>query len=150
MALTLTGPDADSLCTVAEADLYHDARGNSGSWTQLETPRKEECLRAAYDYLVGEFRSQWPQGVEFGYLADGSVASGARRSCALLALIATTGELDPEITPQEIESEVGPIKSKFAAAANGGRRIFPAVVRLMTPYLVIPQSNPFSVKLVRA
>lgn len=145
MALEVPG---ESLCSVADADLYHDGRGNAATWTALEKSRKEQLLRQAYDYLYGEYASAWPAGVPFGMLADESIAKGARDACAVLALKAKDGPLDPEITPQVIEKETGPIKKKFAEAANGGRRTFPDVARLIGPYL--PPIVRGSVPLVRA
>lgn len=146
--LTLIGPDADSLCSVEDADTWHTARGNVAEWLPLEMTRKEELLRKAYDYLRGEFASQWPAGVEFG-IENGTVARGARAACALLALIAKDGELDPEVEPQVVESTVGPITDKFAKRTSE-RRIFPAVERLMSPHLVdLTPANPFSISLRR-
>ena len=140
----------ESLCTVAEADDYHAKRGNSAQWNVLDPDTKEAHLRNAFDYLYNEYAPAWPATFGFGLLEDGTIAPGARTACAVLALLATYGELDPEVTPQEIETELGPIKSKYAARENGGRRIFPAVVRLMAPYLAESEVNPYSAKLVRA
>lgn len=149
--MTLEVP-TESLCTVTEADAWHDARGNTAAWTALDRDRKEPLLRQAFDYLIGEFADQWPAGQTFGLLADDLVAPGARNACAYLALVAKDGPLDPEIGPQLVESTVGPITDKFAKREGDGRRRFPAVERLMAPHLadLAATVNPFSVKLVRS
>lgn len=145
----------ESLCTVAEADAWHEGRGNIAEWETLETTRKEQLLRQAFDWLIGEYRSQWPAGVTFGTVApivDGdppTIAPGARAACAVLALIAKYGDLDPEVTPQLIESTVGPLTDKFAKRTTD-RRFFPAVQRLMWPHLAeVTPRNPWSVPMRR-
>lgn len=140
--------DAETLCTVAEADLYHDARGNAGAWSSLDTDRKEQLLRAAYDYLRPEYIDRWPAGEPFG-VADGAVPRDMKFASALLALKAKVGPLDPEIKAQKIESEVGPIKSKFAELKNPRRR-FPDVDALVRRYLAdTGTGSPFMVRLGR-
>lgn len=144
--MALTVPD-ESLCTVAEANAYHESRGNIAAWA-METEHKEQLLRAAYDYLVSEYGACWAPDLPFGYDAAGAIPARVKQASALLALRAKDGPLDPEITPQKIESEVGPIKSKFAARENGGRRKFPDVARLVGPYLAPVKA--YSIPLVRA
>jgi hypothetical protein len=139
----------DTLATVAEANCYHACRSTGVAWAPLTDERKQQLLREAFDYLRGEYGQVWTAGVPFGVLADGvTVALGARDACSLLALRALAGPLDPEMQPQVIESTLGPITKKYAAAPNNGRRTFPDVGRLMGPYL-----SPIvrgSVPLVRA
>ena len=48
---------ADSLCTVAQADAFHAARGNT-LWAPLTTPEKEQALRRATDYMA-VYSSRW-------------------------------------------------------------------------------------------
>jgi hypothetical protein len=150
MALNTTpGDSAESLCTVAEADAYHTARGTMVRWSPLDTEHKEQLLRDAYTYLHGEFWSAWNSAVPFGTLPDGvTVARGAREACAVLALRRLDGPLDPELTPQAIEETIGPITTKYAAAPNNGRRTMPDIARMMGPYL--PPIVRGSVPLVRA
>lgn len=133
--MALTVPD-ESLASVTEANCYHAKRG-APAWEALDVARKEQLLRQAFDYLRGEYAPAWPVDQSFGLLADGvTVALGARDACALLALRALAGPLDPEIKAQAIEKTVGPLTTKYAEAPNGGRRGFPDVGRLMGPYLV--------------
>lgn len=144
--MPLTVPE-DSLATVAEADAYHEARGNISAWMPLETTHKEQLLRQALDYLRGEYAGRWPAVDAFGTMDGGVIAAGARNACALLALAALDGPLDPEVTPQALKTEVGPIKSEFAT--TDGRRKFPAVAALMRPYLM-SYAPSYSIPLVRS
>lgn len=147
--ITTPGDSAESLCTVAEADAYHLARGTMTRWSPLDTERKEQLLRDAYAYLHGEFWGAWDSAVPFGTLADGvTVAKGAREACAVLALRALDGPLDPELAPQAIEETIGPITTKYATAPNSGRRMMPDIARMVAPYL--PPIVRGSVPLVRA
>ena len=153
MALNTTpGDECESLCTVNEANDYHTKRGNVAAWMPLETTRKEELLRDAYDWLLGVYRSRWPSGELFGTVAgvpDPVIMKGARDSCALLALYRLDGPLDAEVAPQVTEQTVGPITTKYANATPAAtRRQFPDVARLMAPYLVA--IDRYSVPLVRA
>ena len=43
--------DADSYCSQADADAYHDDRGN-GAWALLDSDAKDAALRKATDYMV--------------------------------------------------------------------------------------------------
>lgn len=139
----------DTLATLAEANCYHACRSTGAAWAPLTDERKQQLLREAFDYLRGQYGPVWTAGVPFGVLADGvTVATGARDACALLALRALSGPLDPELKAQKTEVSVGPITTKYADAPNGGRRTFPDVGRLIGPYL--PPIVRGSVKLVRA
>jgi hypothetical protein len=146
--ITTPGPDCESLCSVDDANTYHELRGNIARWSPLENTRKEQLLRLGYEWLYGRYWARWPAGEVFGTAAGvpDIVMRGARDACALLALYALDGPLDPEPTPQVLEQDVGPIKTKYAQV-EGGRQ-FPDVARLMAPYLV--KSNPYSIPLRRA
>jgi hypothetical protein len=50
--------DAESYASVTEVDTYHSNRGNS-LWATLSTANKEEALRRATDYMIGEYRMKW-------------------------------------------------------------------------------------------
>jgi hypothetical protein len=149
MALNTTpGDDCESLCTVAEANDYHEKRGNVAAWVTLETTRKEELLRDAYDFLLGVYCKQWPETETFGTVG-GVIMRGARDACARLALHRLDGPLDAEIAPQVTEQTVGPITTKYAAKpVTASRRQYPDVARLMAPYLV--PLNVFSIRMIRA
>ena len=49
---------AESYVSVADADTYHDKRGNT-AWVTLTTAQKERLLRIATDYMVAVYRLRW-------------------------------------------------------------------------------------------
>jgi hypothetical protein len=49
---------ANSYITLANADAYHDARGNS-TWIDAEEKEREEALIKATDYLIQKYRNCW-------------------------------------------------------------------------------------------
>lgn len=153
MALDITpGPSCESLCSVAQATAYHDSRGNSIAWGELGPTQQEVKLRAAYDWLYGEYAALWPDDLEFG-ATDllGTIPPRVRDASALLALYAIEGPLDapPDTSPQLVEKTVGPLTKKYAVQDKPQRRTFPDVARMIAPYLVAAP-NPYSAKLVRS
>lgn len=146
--MPLLVPD-ESLATVAEANAYHESRGNVAAWSPLDTERKEQLLRNGYDYLLALYGGRWPADAPFGTLA-GAVPDGMRKAAAIMALKAKAGDLLPEVKPQKISTKVGPITSEYAqtAPADGIRR-FPEIERLVAPFLA-PTPNPYMAKLERS
>lgn len=145
MALTVP---TESLASIAQADAYHEARGNIEAWMPLENTRKEQLLRSSYDYLFAVYAMEWPAGVAFGTTDGLLVPDKVRDACSILALRAKAGELMPELKQQKTEVTVGPITTKLSQLDTGGLRVFPDIERLMAPYLA-PRGNPYTATLVR-
>lgn len=140
MALDTTpGPDCESLCSVANADAYHESRGNTAEWSVLDQTRKEQLLRGAYDWLLGRYVMTWPAGLAFGAMdTEGTVPRLVRDACARLALYGMAEPLDAAVEPQVVEETVGPITTKFAKAADApATRAFPDVDLMLQPYLAV-------------
>lgn len=154
MALDINpGPGCESLCSLADADRYHEGRGNN-AWPPLEPTRKEQLLRTAYDYMLGLYAPRWPAELAFGAVDDlGEVPPRVRDACARLALYALEGPLDGERAPQVVEETVGPLTTKYAkldpVPEGDNRRSFPDVAAMIGPHLV-PAGNPYVAKLTRA
>lgn len=146
--MTLLVPD-ESLATVAEANAYHEGRGNVAAWAPLETENKEQLLRRAYDYLFAVYGSQWAADVAFG-TAGGAIPASMVKASAILALKAKAGDLLPEAKAQKLRVKVGPIETEYAQseAAPDGVRRFPEIDRLVGPFLA-PAPSPYSIKLGR-
>lgn len=151
MALNTTpGPECESLCTVAAADAYHEARGNAATWMLFDQTRKEELLRRAYDDLMPRYLARWPTPWEFGAIdADGGVPRLVRDANALLALYAASGPLDAQVSPQVTEKTIGPITTKYANAGAATRREFPDVDRMIAPFLAPVPARPLTIPLRR-
>jgi hypothetical protein len=133
---------AESLASVADADLYHTNRGNT-SWTGV-TATKEAALRRATDYMQQTYRQRWKgyrkdavQALDwprtFVYLEEfvhGAVGTfpflvpdtivplEVKNACCELALRALSGELSPDIGRQAISKAVGPIRVEYDKASQ--------------------------------
>lgn len=151
MALNTTpGPDCESLCSVADADAYHERRGAGATWLVLDQTRKEELLRRAYDDLMPRYVLRWPTLWAFGAIdADGTVPRLMREANALLALYAASGPLDAPVSPQVVEKTIGPLTTKYANAGAATRREFPDVDRMIAPFLAPLLARPFTIPLRR-
>jgi hypothetical protein len=135
--------DAESYLSVAAADTYHAAFGNS-AWTGAEVAVKEAALRRATQYLdaryawAGEPLTQtqalaWPRVI--ADLPFAKYAWPVKRvcdACAELALRALSGALFTDQLDAQIKSErVGPIEVEYATGANGGQTRFAVVDDLL-------------------
>lgn len=154
MALTVeTGAgltNADSYISVADADAYHAARGNT-DWDALDsTDDKEPALRRATDFLTAEYRNRW-QGARMtatqaldwprsgvyvdGYLLDDdALPTDIANACAELALRSSANDLSPDVERLQESVKVGPIEVKYAAGSSAAT-LFRAVQNRLAPYL---------------
>lgn len=130
--------DAESLCSVAQADTYHAGRANS-SWASLTTLEKEASLRRATDYMT-IYRLKWKgvrvsstqaldwprydvrlEDVGFGryttLVPSNTVPAEVVKATAEMALKAAASELAPDIERVVIEETIGPITTKYAPGA---------------------------------
>lgn len=131
--------DAESYATVAEADVYHAARGNAG-WAALATDAKEKKLRLATDFMGQAYGQSWAgyrttttQALDWpryevpmrdvwgcAYLPSDQVPAVVRNACITLAFKAASGDLAPDVQPEGsvIEETVGPITVKRAETSR--------------------------------
>lgn len=169
MALIVETGTADSTseayASVAFADAYHAAIGNN-LWSALQLVEKEQALRRATMFMGQYYRSQW-KGLRVSYtqaldwprygvqLADlgpydvimpDVVPLLVQNANAELALIASAGPLNPNLT-QSVESvQVGPIKKVYDKSSPQGVRYI-AISDILRPLL--HSSNGAFVKLRR-
>lgn len=155
--------DANSLCSVGDADAYHDGRESEATWEALTQARKEQALRDATEYMAGygprwqglrvsgEQALDWPRaGVTahgFAVRAD-LVPRAVRDACALLAFKSLTGPLLRDQTggPAKVRTKIGPIETEYAQGVTAGPQ-FPAVAFMLAPFF--SNRNPYAVKLER-
>ena len=162
--ITETGaglPDAESHCTVAFADQYHEQRANTG-WIGLEPVQKEAYLRRATEYMLGVYRERWrgarvtdtqaldwPRtGVIVGPfpVATDVVPVEVQKACAILALKAIKGDLDPDPTQAVKRTKVDVIEKEYFEPAAALKR-HKVVDDLLAPFLA---GSSMQVRLVRA
>lgn len=137
--------NAESLASVAFADTYHAARGNS-AWTGIASVEtKEQLLRKATDYAVNTYAGAWAgvtvsstQSLPFPRLVS-SVNIGLpvsiQQAIAELALSAKTSPLMPNITRGKKRVKVGPIEVEYDGTSSVATAFVNASLRF-APYLV--------------
>lgn len=123
---------AESLCSVAFADAYHAARGNT-AWAAKTLEQKEQALRLGTDYLEQHYgtrlagirqftiqalafpRYEMPRkgGFKGEYWAIGAVPLPVAQACAEMALRAGAAPLSPDIGRLKKSVTVGPIKTEY-------------------------------------
>lgn len=136
--------NADSYVSVADADAYHEARGNT-VWATLALERKEQLLRIASDYITYIFGPSfigvrykatqslaWPRYSSTDYtLFELGVPREIKEATAELALVANSTSLMPNQTTMRKKSvKVGPIAVEYDASSWTGPRFVAATSRL--------------------
>jgi len=153
--------DAESYCAVSFADQYHAERGNT-AWDGLESTQKEANLRVATEYMLTTYREKWKgtrttstQALDWPRvevvvdkfeLAGDVVPAEVRKACAILALKAIKGELDPDPTPAVKRTKVDVLEKEYFEPSAKARP-HKAVDDLLQPFLAGMSMN---VRLVRA
>ncbi|HWS73670.1 MAG TPA: DnaT-like ssDNA-binding protein [Quisquiliibacterium sp.] len=141
--------DAESYITVADADTYHAARGNT-AWASLSTGSKEAALRKATDYMTGAYQGRWKgeratsaQALDWprtgavanGYeVASDAVPAAVARACAELALRASAADLSPDLERGVRRERVDVIETEYDTTSPQATR-YRAVDQLLAAYL---------------
>lgn len=145
--------DADSYVSVAYADTYHAHYGNA-AWYLLAGEEKEQLLRRATRHMSEVYRGRWrgsrlsnsqalcwprqnvvvdDMGIPF-VVDYHTIPSDVKAACCLLALRASSAELNPDLEPQAISESIGRLSVTYAQGANQQVR-FKQVDDLLKPYL---------------
>lgn len=136
------GPLADSFASVAQADTFHESRGND-DWTALTETRKEQLLRQGTDYMTGTYRRRWIDGV--GDLETDPVPPALANACAILALRASAAPLAPDLDTPVTSEQVDAIRVTYAEGARQTVQ-FTEVDNMLAAYLL---GYSISIQLVR-
>lgn len=155
---------SESYASVAFCDAYHSDRGNA-SWAGLTTSAKEQALRKATDDMMQKFRGKW-QGIrstltqaldwprlhvivdEIRLIENNIVPTEVQAACAMLALVASTEDLNPAIGRVKDAVTVGPLSVTYSKSSAINTR-YVAVEMLLEP-LLIPGSGGAASRAVRA
>lgn len=157
--ITETGaglPDAESLCSVADALAYHAARGIT-TWATLTTTEQEQALRRGTAYMGQVYRMRWAgvrttdvqaldwprydvprtdgPGAFYGgsYYPSDAVPTEVRNACAEAALRAAAGELAPDVGRVTTREKVGPLEVEYGPGVAWVR--YRAIDNLLAPFL---------------
>lgn len=147
--------DANSFCSVADADDYHERYGNPVTWTGLTDAQKEDWLRQATREAVETYAMHWqgyqvsstqalPWPREFvigptgDYLADDEVPTVLRDWVARWALAMRNGEsMSPvaqtgaDIRSESLTSAGGFSKTTTYAGSKTAIKRYPAMDRML-------------------
>ncbi len=156
--------DANSYCSVADADTYHATYTGSTDWSGATQAAKERALVQATQYLDGKYGNRWrgyrahgypddstDQALDWprvlGYDADGwpydddTLPTRLQQATAEMALRFVLGD-DPfaAVTEQEnLSAEsvtVGPVsESKTYRGAKGYGNVYPKIDALVAPLI---------------
>lgn len=156
--------DAESYISEADADTYHEKRGNV-AWDAITD--KEAALRKATDYMLQNYRAlwkgvrmsatqalDWPRGyvyrepflngasTSFPYLVDDDIVpTEVKNACAELALRTADGDLNPDLGKDIVSQTVGPISTTYSAASPQQKR-YRAIDMVLRPFLLVSGSGP--------
>ncbi len=130
------GSDSESYASVADADSYHDLRGNT-NWATMSTAEKEASLRRGTDYMVQVYRLRW-EGLRLNdtqaldwprnyvrrndtdytsgayyYYANDVVPVEVKNACIELAFKAASGELAADLTQVVVREKVDVLEIEY-------------------------------------
>lgn len=140
---------AEAYVSVANADAYHTARGDT-VWSALTTAAKEQALRLATDYIEGAYRSRWlgcrVNGTQrlswprYDVLIDGFYVESnivpveVANACAELAVKASAETLAPDLERGIKREKVGPLETEFDTFSPQAKR-YRSVDMALSAYL---------------
>lgn len=151
--------NAESYASVADADAFHAARGNS-DWDALGTVAKEQALRLATDHMHAAYRLRWKgyrthssQALDWPRVTvakfDGAIPDGygnsafylpddmpteVKRACMMLAAKVKDGDLMADLDQAIASESVGPISTTYVQGSKR-TRTYSAVDALLAPLL---------------
>ena len=135
--------NAESYSSVADADIFHESRGNL-AWDALDTDVKEQALRRSTDYIDSYYSEHWlgqtlnltqalawprafvPRPVRQSitaaydpYISSSALPQQLVKATAQLALKTATGViLMPDSTPDIKQKTVGPLTVIYQDGAS--------------------------------
>jgi hypothetical protein len=153
---------AESYISVAEANAYHAARGNT-NWATISTTEAEQALRRATDYIEQVYRLRWqgnrvnstqslswprafvqPMDYQFSstafflgglyYLPADEVPQEVKNACAEMAFKAAGGELASDLTQGVIREKVDVLEVQYDPNSPQYTR-YRAIDNLLRPFL---------------
>jgi hypothetical protein len=154
--------NAESYISVAEANAYHAARGNT-NWATISTGEAEQALRRATDYIEQVYRLRWqgnrvnstqalswprafvqPMDYQFSstafflgglyYLPADEVPQEVKHACAEMAFKAAGGELASDLTQGVIREKVDVLEVQYDPNSPQYTR-YRAIDNLLRPFL---------------
>ena len=150
---------AESYVSVADADTYFANRNNT-VWAALDVAHKESALRLATDFMVDTFRQYWKgyrnvpsqaldwprygvviedniniiyyntRYLQTQYVLNNIVPNEVKQSTCEFALVASTGQLNPNMSRGKKHVKIGTLEVEYDGNANIQVKLNVAVARL--------------------
>jgi hypothetical protein len=157
MALTVengTGlTNAEAYISVADANTYHNLRGNS-TWLTITAQEAEEALRRATDYMQQVYNGLWDgyrtndtQSLDWprkfvtdtdnytnAYLASNVIPTEIKNACAELAWKAAQGELLSDLSQAVKREKIDVLEVEYAEFSPQSKR-YVAIDKMLAKYL---------------
>ena len=158
MALTVengTGlTNAEAYISVADANSYHNLRGNT-TWLTITTQEAEEALRRATDYMQQVYNGLWDgyrtnetQGLDWprkfvtdadnysrAYIPSNVIPTDIKNACAELAWKAAQGELLADLTQAVKREKIDVLEVEYSEFSPQTKR-YVAIDKLLSKYLI--------------
>lgn len=160
---------AESYISVADANTYHAARGNT-NWATISEAEAEQALRRATDYLVQVYRLKW-DGVRFSgaqaldwprsfvrnkdqsfgnlypivgyfYYPSDYIPPELKNACAEMAFKAASGELAPDLDKTVIKEKIDVLEVEYDKNSLQYKR-YRAIDNMLAPFLSSGSSGTF-------
>ncbi len=165
--------DSESYISVADANIYHENRGNT-AWTGIATDLiREQLLRKATDYMVATYRQRWrgyrktaTQALDFPrsfcylepfvygavgaypyLLSDTVVPNEVKNACAELALKAIDGDLMVDLTQAVIREKVDVIEVEYDKFSPAQKR-YTQIDAMLSVFFV--SASRYETKVIRS
>jgi hypothetical protein len=120
--------NAESLCSIDDADAYHLSMGND-AWSNLDDDGKEVHLRRATMYMQQEYHDEWMglraqftqaldwprQGIVLcdEIIQFNVIPKEVKAACCELALRSISGPLRADLTQGVVRKQIGPIRIDY-------------------------------------
>lgn len=165
MALTVengTGlANAESYISVADANSYHNLRGNT-TWLTISTQEAEEALRRATDYMQQVYAGLWygykttdTQALDWprqdvpkldtaygNYYLNNVIPQELKNACAELAFRAARGELLADIGQAVKREKIDALEVEYSEFSPQSKR-YPAIDSLLSKFMAQSSSGIF-------
>jgi hypothetical protein len=154
---------SESYCSLADANAYHLARGNT-TWFSTDPlitdANKEEALRRATDFMEQVYRLNWygyrvnstqalswpryevPRADYNAYYDSNIVPTEVRNACAELALKAAGGDLSPDLAQRVVREKIDVLEVEYDKNSVQ-YTVYRAINNMLAPLLEISISGTF-------
>lgn len=147
-------PASESYISVADANSYHNLRGNS-TWLTITAPEAEEALRRATDYMQQVYSGLWQgwkttdtQALDWprqwviksdvvlaNYYDNDVIPQEIKNACAELAWKAAQGDLAPDLSQSVKREKIDVLEVEYSEFSPQSKR-YRAIDNMLSKFLI--------------